>query len=102
MASKNSDDDKSAKKGGELAPFGIKVYEGTFEETAFSLAKDEIAKKYSQDPGSGKRGGDLGFAKRGTFVPAFEAAAYDLKEGMMTDIVETEFGFHIIQLLERR
>ena len=40
MASKNSDDDKSAKKGGELAPFGIKVYEGTFEETAFSLAKD--------------------------------------------------------------
>ncbi len=62
----------------------------------------EIAKKYSQDPGSGKRGGDLGFAKRGTFVPAFEAAAYDLKEGMMTDIVETEFGFHIIQLLERR
>ncbi len=62
----------------------------------------EIAKKYSQDPGSGKRGGDLGFAKRGTFVPAFEAAAYDLKVGMMTDIVETEFGFHIIQLLERR
>lgn len=62
----------------------------------------ELAKKYSQDPGSGKRGGDLGFAKRGTFVPAFEAAAYDLKVGMMTDIVETEFGFHIIQLLERR
>ena len=62
----------------------------------------KLAEKYSQDPGSGKRGGDLGFAKRGTFVPAFEAAAYDLKVGMMTDIVETEFGFHIIQLLERR
>lgn len=62
----------------------------------------EIAKKYSQDPGSAKRGGDLGFAKRGTFVPAFEAAAYDLQVGMMTDIVESEFGFHIIQLLERR
>ena len=62
----------------------------------------EIAKKYSQDPGSAKRGGDLGFAKRGTFVPAFEAAAYDLKVGMMTDIVESKFGFHIIQLIERR
>ena len=62
----------------------------------------ELAKKYSQDPGSGKKGGDLGFAKRGTFLPAFEAAAYDLKEGMMTDIVETKYGFHIIQLLERR
>lgn len=62
----------------------------------------ELAKKHSQDPGSGKKGGDLGFAKRGTFLPAFEAAAYDLKEGMMTDIVETKYGFHIIQLLERR
>lgn len=62
----------------------------------------KLAEKYSQDPGSAKRGGDLGFAKRGTFVPEFEAAAYDLKVGMMTDIVETQYGFHIIQLLERR
>lgn len=62
----------------------------------------EIAKKYSDDPGSGAQGGDLGFQKRGTFVPEFEAMAYKLETNQISPIVETEFGFHIIQLLERR
>jgi peptidyl-prolyl cis-trans isomerase SurA len=61
-----------------------------------------MAKKYSEDPGSAKNGGDLGFVKRGVFYPEFEAAAFALKQGELSDIVETPVGFHIIQLLEKR
>lgn len=62
----------------------------------------ELAKKYSQDPGSAPDGGDLGWASRGQFVPAFEHAVYALKPGQISGIVETQFGYHIIQLLQRR
>lgn len=60
-----------------------------------------LAKKYSDD-GSARGGGDLGWTKRGAFVPAFEAAAYNLEIGETSQVVESEFGFHIIQLLDRR
>src|SRR5580765_1376655 len=58
----------------------------------------DIAKAQSQDPGSKDRGGDLGFAPRGSFVKPFEDALYRLKPGGISDLVETEFGFHVIQL----
>ena len=61
-----------------------------------------LAKRHSDDLGSGQQGGDLGFAQRGQFVPEFEGAAYNLKNGQLSEIVETEFGFHLIQLIERR
>lgn len=61
-----------------------------------------LASKYSDDPGSATNGGDLGWQKRGTFVPEFEAMAYKLDKNQVSAIVETEFGFHIIQLIERR
>lgn len=54
------------------------------------------------DPGSGARGGDLGFAKRGSYVPEFEAAVFSLKEDEVSEIIETEYGFHFIKQLERR
>ncbi len=60
-----------------------------------------LAKRYSDDA-SANAGGDLGWAKRGNYVLEFEGAAYNLENGEISEIVETEFGFHLIQLLERR
>ena len=62
----------------------------------------KLAKLYSEDPASAKRGGDLGFTQRGDLVPEYEAIAFNLKDGEISDIVQTQFGFHIIQLIERR
>jgi peptidyl-prolyl cis-trans isomerase SurA len=61
-----------------------------------------FAKRYSVDPGSAATGGDLGWEKRGVFVHDFEETVFRLKEGDISDIVKTQFGFHIIQLVERR
>ncbi len=62
----------------------------------------EFAKRYSTDPGSATSGGDLGWEKRGVFVREFEETVFGSKEGDVSDIVKTQFGFHIIQLLGRR
>lgn len=61
-----------------------------------------LALLYSEDPGSAKKGGELGFHGRGEFAPEFEAAAFNLRDGEISEVVETEFGFHIIQMIERR
>ncbi len=62
----------------------------------------DFAKRYSEDKGSALVGGDLGFTRRGQFVKEFEEAAYTLKEGQISGLVESTFGIHIIQLIERR
>lgn len=61
-----------------------------------------LAGKYSNDPGSAARGGDLGWFARGRMVKPFEEAAFALEPGSISDVVETEFGFHIIRLEERK
>ena len=59
---------------------------------------EELAKQYSDCP-SAKQGGDLGIQPKGNLVPEFEKAAYALKPGQTSDIVQTEFGYHIIKLI---
>ena len=61
-----------------------------------------LATLYSEDLGSAKNGGELGFLGRGVLVPEFEAVAYKLQEGELSDIVETKFGFHLVQMIARR
>ena len=75
-----------------------KIYEAIKNGADFS----KQAELYSDHPASAQRGGDLGLISRGDFVPEFETAAYQLKDGEISEIVQTQFGFHIIQMIERR
>jgi peptidyl-prolyl cis-trans isomerase SurA len=61
-----------------------------------------LAQQYSEDPGSARDGGELGFWRIGELDPAYEQAALALNPGAISDPVETRFGFHIIQLIERQ
>ncbi|NTW24048.1 MAG: peptidylprolyl isomerase [Lentimicrobium sp.] len=61
-----------------------------------------LAVLYSEDPGSSKKGGEIGLTGRGQLYPEYEAAAFGLKKGEVSDIIKSKAGYHIIQLIERR
>ncbi len=61
-----------------------------------------LAVLYSEDPGSATKGGELGFVGRGDLVPEFSAVAFNLEPGEVSKIVKTDYGYHIIQLIEKK
>lgn len=63
---------------------------------------EDLASVYSDDPGSAAQGGRLGMMARGQLVKEYEATAFKLQPGVISEVVETEYGFHIIELIERR
>lgn len=99
----------------ELRQIALKIKPNAkAKEATFALAKSIIdslkngadfsvfAKKYSADPGSAERGGDLGFVQEGRFVKSYEDATKKLNIMEISEPVESQFGFHIIQLLDRK
>lgn len=61
-----------------------------------------LAFLYSQDPGSARKNGELGFMERGSLVKEFAAVAFSIQPGQVSEVFESEYGFHIVQLIERR
>ena len=62
----------------------------------------ELAKKYSEDDSNAKNGGDLDYFGRGRMVPEFDTAAFNMEPGQISDLVKTQFGYHIIKLTDKK
>lgn len=63
---------------------------------------EDLANKYSEDPGSKTKGGDLGWIQEGQTVPEFQKAAFSMDKGAVSDLVKTQYGFHIIKVLDKQ
>ena len=85
----------------------IKEKKAKADEILVEVKKDpeqfaKIAKEKSEDPGTAQNGGDLGFFAKGRMVPEFEAAAFKLKPNSISEVIQTNYGYHIIYVTDRK
>jgi parvulin-like peptidyl-prolyl isomerase len=99
---KNTPPDEMKEKAGEYRAASKKKIDEVFAKVKSGGNFEELAKQYSEDKGSADKGGDLDFMYKGVFDPQFDKAVAGLKVGETSDIVETEFGYHIIRLMETK
>jgi peptidyl-prolyl cis-trans isomerase SurA len=86
----------------EESEFARRKLEGIRERIINGESFESMARIYSEDPGSAMKGGELGDFTRGAMAPEFEAAAFSLQPGVVSPIIKTEFGYHILKLIKRK
>jgi peptidyl-prolyl cis-trans isomerase D len=84
----------------ELAEIRLKA-DDVLKQAKKGTKFEDLAKKYSEDPGTKDKGGDLGWIAQGQTVPEFEKTAFSLPKGSISDVVKTQYGFHIIKVLDK-
>jgi peptidyl-prolyl cis-trans isomerase SurA len=93
---------KQVKPGGASADKGLTRILEIKQKLDAGADFNEMAKEYSEDPATAARGGDLGFIKRGDLVKEYEEVAFNMEPGQISDVVQSQFGYHLIKLIEKR
>jgi peptidyl-prolyl cis-trans isomerase C len=99
---KESSPEEIKEKAAEYRAAAKKKIDEAYKKVKAGGNFEELARQYSEDQGSADKGGDLDFMYKGVFDPMFDKAVAALKIGEISNIVETEFGYHIVQLMETK